>query len=589
MLGNMGASRSFATHLMAWVLLTGCGPGSAEEYRDLARTASPEALTEAWQTADAPHREMMVQGLLASDSRAALHFVLERYLADEGTSPAAAVEKVAPVRLGPALISRLDPSGARQDEKVLALMGRCCQGELLRTVAVRTQVAVESAEKGDGTLEASTRALVRTLAQVPPETAASALDDALLQLVVGLRRPAVAAGGGCSLPGMFARSGSLPVRAAAENRAADLAAACLSDGQATTAILGYLDGLDPGTSTDVPEGIDRVRARAQEAQQIFDRADSAAGEVSAAASRASSATATAAAYEVTLRTTISELGAYEFTGWIIGQLDAQHYEIARLTWVPYLGQVPSDNHLLLRTVDTTFTTTGNFQLWVAPAGSETITLQNGFSDQWVVVEERPEIPRMRLELAAARVEQSAAQSALRDVRERAVWIANQQHAQRAMLDAETGRLRAALGGLGAAGPAIDTVVETSDEATEAPVEPPATVASADPSEPQRPSPDATIAPSLLFQASSSSVGLGEDVTFTAVVMDGAGPCALRFSYVVDGEWASRSMTADDDEHSITLVVKDAMGDAMRYTIDGRCANGAVSSGSRDSPHVRLIL
>ncbi|GDX83600.1 hypothetical protein LBMAG42_54110 [Deltaproteobacteria bacterium] len=85
------------------------------------------------------------------------------------------------------------------------------------------------------------------------------------------------------------------------------------------------------------------------------------------------------------------------------------------------------------------------------------------------------------------------------------------------------------------------------------------------------------------------VHLGDTTTITAALTDAEEPCDVRLRYVIDGGWASRSMSASSPgQYSVSLVVKAAMGESLTYYVDARCANGTTTQGTRDNPVIRSI-
>ena len=85
---------------------------------------------------------------------------------------------------------------------------------------------------------------------------------------------------------------------------------------------------------------------------------------------------------------LEERGYREFNGFMVAKVDDGFYEVVKVYYHRYYGWQPtSDDHLVLKTTATTYTSRGRFKLWVKTVGTEQIETSNGFVQTWEVIEE----------------------------------------------------------------------------------------------------------------------------------------------------------------------------------------------------------
>ncbi len=581
--------------ILALLQIAGCGPRTPADYEAFARDASPTALADQWRGAGDDRRHAMVAGLLAAGNGSAITFLIDRAI-DEPNSPANLVTAIDKPTLASALVADLPDADEAKDGALLGLLGTCCQPDLIGVIGIRTAAVLALAKSPGANLGAANAGLARAVAHVDATAEKPALEGLAAQVVTGLTDPTVVNGGGCALVGVFAASPAPAVQTAFRAGLPRFAAECLAGGMETTPLLAFLNGADPIVSPTLHGRIAQVRDLAQAA----DAADAgvAVNDDSAAEAEIATSRSNLQQERSNLWARIRLGGAYQYSGWMVAELGENAYEVARLTYVDYLGEVPSSDHLLLRTTSTSFTTTGRFQLWVQPGASQTVTLQNGFVSQWSVIEEQADIPASMEQIAADAEALRSSEAALQEQRSRAAGARAEASRRHYALSEGIAALVRDFAGdsLPAEAPAAAAdPVALAPTATASALAPAALRDQAPPaphpqSVQQRAPDPAPAGPTLVHKASRSSVGLGESIVVAAQLTGGLAPCVVRVHYRLDEEWAARMMT---DDHagglSATLMVKDGMGDSLAYYIDAQCQNGTTTDGTRKAPHSRKIL
>ena len=558
--------------LLGAVLLPGCGPETPDEYAEWSVTRSDEDLERTWRRLGQAGQVAMAQGLVGTGERRRVGWVVDRVLWDEDATALDALQDAEPGVVCAVLTDRAEAIDPDVDGAVVRHLAERCPVELGRVV--RTRVA--SALRGDlELLDPVSRAVEGWTAAEP-----AALERVLDDLASGVDDPTTQRSG-CEVAGLVLESSNDLVRSAAEARLHVFASDCLASANGTADILAFArvlqgrDGVDPVLLRDVQRRTSEFAAAQQEISEL--RAESASAE-----QLAKEAAAALQGSADMLEAEIDDSGAYRFTGWMVGELAPQSYEVATLTWNRFLGDVPSDDHRLLLTNDTVFTTTGRFTLWVEPAGTRQVTLTNGFTEYWKVMRERSDIPRLQSELRAIRSEYDEAYAKLQTIRRVTATLDEQERIARAPMDDAVDMLLASLQ------PEAEPVEEV--EPALAAVEGIAPDESVDRTPVAAPMVARPATPSLRADA-TGAVDLGGTTAFTAQLSSATAPCEVRMRYVVDGDWAARQMSGpgDDGEYSLKLTIKDEMGDALRHYFEARCDNGTATAGTRSAPYSRSIL
>lgn len=90
----------------------------------------------------------------------------------------------------------------------------------------------------------------------------------------------------------------------------------------------------------------------------------------------------------TVKRYLEDRGYKKIWGYIVARDSPGVYEAAWLRNTSW-GPVPTDNHFVLETSMTEYSTKGTFSMWARKTGTRRVSLVSGFADQWDIYEEDP--------------------------------------------------------------------------------------------------------------------------------------------------------------------------------------------------------